>query len=195
MTRQTRRSSIQGTKLDARSVPKPSSSKFRNVKPIKITITPSKKSFAPSINTNIHQDACVNIYFNGELSASRIIRNRSRPDEMVLDYSGRRVDRYLEAPWVIVLPSRTAKGANGKTGQLTGEQRWDRINQMLREEADEWGYQGKWRDHMGDYLVELSGQSVPKILKDVKDSRFGIIDVSINFCCILLALMVADGFY
>jgi hypothetical protein len=154
-------------------------------KPIQIAIDLSQKSFMPSIFTGAKQEyvnvsrfmiqsnwtictivsniidkgnrLCINIFFNGELTHSRIVKQASLApsydSERYQHYSGRRIGTYLEVPWVIVPSSSSAATQNGKSGCGTLESRWNEINQMLLTEAEEWGHYGRSRSVMGEYLV------------------------------------------
>src|SRR3954468_8857058 len=87
---------------------------------------------------------CVNIFFNGELAQSRIVKHSCLHGPTDIDkfqiYSGRRVDTHLEVPWVIAIDG--CEESTEVTSPSSFEARWDQINQLLAVEANEWGKHG-----------------------------------------------------
>jgi hypothetical protein len=159
-----------------------------SAKPIKITVDLSKKSFMKSLYTNNSQDISINIFYNGEFVSSKVIRYHTlgslTPEERSQHFCGRRIDTCLEVPFV-VLPA-TQDGAFTSDQPPEGsefEDRWNKVNQLLLTEADEWERTGKYdifRAPVGEYLEELSKKPVPEDLKNkgIIGNKAGIIDVS-----------------
>lgn len=102
-------------------------------------------------------------------------------DEKCQYYSGRRIDSFIEVPWVVQPQSSIEDDSIlTKGGQsLKLDERWKKINQMLLAEADEWGRYGRFRSPMGEYLEELSKRAAPEFTKSerIGGARAGIIDV------------------
>jgi hypothetical protein len=150
-------------------------------KPIKISVDLSKKSFAPSLFNNQAQEVCINIFYNGELTHSRVVRAAMKEDDKHLIFSGRRVEALLEVPWV-VRPNWQSSDGYSKVTTSGFEDRWNRVNQLLFGEADEWRRYGKHRSPMGEYLEELSKKAIPESVKNLErgaGNKMGIIDVSV----------------
>ena len=112
----------------------------------------------PSLVKDEPSDVCTNVFFNGELSHSRLIRYgtaRSTDGEgRLLQFSGRRVDMFLEVPWV-VLPYPDEE--QNPDVPIFAD-RWNRVNELLGQEADKWGRTGKFdsfRTPTGEYLESL----------------------------------------
>ncbi|KAE9375529.1 hypothetical protein N431DRAFT_463611 [Stipitochalara longipes BDJ] len=158
--------------------------------PIMVHVELSKKSFMKSIITNDHQDICVSIFLNGQFTCSRVVRSRTAisfaAERMVQPFGGRRVDTNLEVPWVILPLTQddTSVSDNVKESSSFAD-RWDKINQLLLQEADQWGWTGKYdifRTPVGGYLAELSKRGVPESMKNsgTAGSKAGIIDVVVS---------------
>lgn len=139
-----------------------------------------------SVHTGTDQDVSVNIFYNGEFVSSsvyshqRVFGQATRKKQ----FCGRRIDTLSEAPWIL-LP-KIQEGILGLGGVAQGssfEGNWNRVNQLLLEEADEWGRTGKYnmfRAPVGEYLEEISKKSVPESMRNqgTKGAAAGIIDVS-----------------
>jgi hypothetical protein len=119
----------------------------------------------------------------GEFTHSRLIRantfsSESGPveNEKIQSYSGRRINTSIEVPWII-----NPRPPNLEAKCLGFDERWNKINQLLLAEADEWGYYGQFRSPMGEYLEELSKRAVPNLKESerLRGSRAGVIDVCI----------------
>lgn len=107
-------------------------------------------------------------------------------NEQIIRFSGRRIARLLEKPWVYVPPGQNpdksirehkrTRGANA--GALP---RWEAISQMLESEA---GRMGGDEDSgypvLGEYLSSLAKLQMPlevEEMQKVGGARFGVIDV------------------
>ncbi|KAE8452742.1 hypothetical protein EG329_013014 [Mollisiaceae sp. DMI_Dod_QoI] len=156
--------------------------------PIKIQAEFSQRSFLRSINTNEQQDICISIFYNGEFVYSRSYRantmRASTAIEKQPNFSGRRVGRQHEVPFIVV-PLAKAPDKSAQIGVITNvETQWNKINELLLAEADEWGRAGKYdmfRSPIGEYLEDLSKLVMPEDMTKSRESgrSIGIIDVVI----------------
>ncbi|MCJ1388544.1 hypothetical protein MMC18_001391 [Xylographa bjoerkii] len=159
-----------------------------------LTVQLSKKSFLPNPYPHMKKlralDIKIDIYFNGELCTSCYVPERMRADSSIAEltqrFGGRRVDRLLERPWIIVPPGQNADGSlrehrRGKGDGTGASQRWKAVSHILKGEAERGG-RNKWGDLsiLGDYLESLAMLEMPKEVEDLQKSggvRYGIIDV------------------
>jgi len=142
---------------------------------------PRKNLEALNKDPGTHQDICINIFYNGELTHSRIVVYKdalgSRGKDRRVDFSGRRIHRLLEVPWAILHVEK-----NAPITDSSFEERWNEVNGMLATEADEWGRAGKtklFRSPMGEYLEAMSKLPMPEGTRkwNERGGRAGIIDV------------------
>lgn len=158
-----------------------------------ITVQLSDASFLQQPNViskkPIELDIKIDIYFNGEVCASAYVPERVRRaismGDLTHRFSGRRIGRLLEQPWIMVSPENSSKTATEdcKSGRDTdnAHERWAAISNKLNEEA-EVGGRNKWGDlsALGDYLASLAKFPMPKEVDDLQkpgELNFGIIDV------------------
>ncbi|RDW81969.1 hypothetical protein BP6252_03081 [Coleophoma cylindrospora] len=182
---QTRASSA---KMTSASLESKLRSTDRRLQPIKLVFELPERAYVPSLVTNKSYDLCINIYYNGQLSASRILKAHCHPSERDLQYSGRRLQTEVELPWAIVLSQQSSSfsgDANGpliKHGQTVAD-RWDQINKLLAEDFNAWKKHDGCRSPMYEYLEELAKVPIPESLKNAgggMDSRMGLIDIAIT---------------
>jgi hypothetical protein len=142
---------------------------------------PRKNLEALNKDPGKHQDICINIFYNGELTHSRILVHKdalgSHGTDGRVDFSGRRIHRDLEVPWAILQVEK-----NAPITDSSFEERWNEVNQMLSTEAEEWGRAGKtklFRSPMGEYLEAMSKLPMPEGARkwNERGGRAGIIDV------------------
>jgi hypothetical protein len=151
--------------------------------PVMVELSLSKNSFMESIITNDAQDICVNVFFNGQFASSRVFRSHTAEQKDQF-FGGRRIDTHLEVPWVILPATNDNTSPLEKSHESSSfEDRWDKVNQLLLQEAHEWGRAGKYkmfRSPVGEYLAELSKKPVPQNMKNgsTVGRQGGIIDVS-----------------
>lgn len=161
---------------------------------ITLTVYLSKESFAPSCGTkskHAPQDVKIDVFFNGEMTASTYIPARYRGEasnmiQLTQHFSGRRVDRMAERPWVIVPPGQNADGSlrtskRNKGAYVRAQERWDRIGKALDEEGEKFG-RNRYGDQsvVGEYLTSLSKLEMPAEVDDLQKGggpKFGVIDV------------------
>ena len=155
-----------------------------------LTVQLSKKSFLRKRKSK-PLDVKIDIYFNGGLCASAYVPERMCSESNVADltqrFAGRRIERLLERPWIIIPPGQTPAGTlrehkRSKKGGYSGAlHRWTAINELLREEAEKEG-RNRWGDLsvLGDYLDSLSRLKMPKEVEDLQKAggpKFGVLDV------------------
>lgn len=161
---------------------------------ITLTVYLSKESFAPSCGTkskHAPQDVKIDVFYNGEMTASTYIPARYRGEasnmiQLTQHFSGRRVDRMAERPWVIVPPGQNADGSlrtskRNKGAYVGAQERWDRIGKALDEEGEKFG-RNRYGDQsvVGEYLTSLSKLEMPAEVDDMQKGggpKFGVIDV------------------
>lgn len=159
-----------------------------------LTVHLSKESFAMSCgNKTKHapQDVKIDVFFNGEMTASTYIPARYRGEannmiQLTQRFSGRRVDRMAECPWVIVPPGQNADGSlrtskRNKGAYVGAQERWHLIGKALEEEGEQFG-RSRYGDQsvVGEYLTSLSKLEMPAEVDDMQKGggpKFGVIDV------------------
>ena len=160
-----------------------------------ITIDLGAKSFLPrpryaatSQGNPMVLDVKIDIFLNGELCTSSFVSERYRNSatqgaKLTQRYSGKRIDRLFEKPWILVPSGQNFDGTlthskRAKRGSTASQQRLAAINNLLRAEAEDLG-----RDScgsltlLGEYLVNLSGIEMPEGLLTAGKAKYGIIDV------------------
>ncbi|MCJ1476453.1 hypothetical protein MMC13_005119 [Lambiella insularis] len=159
-----------------------------------LTVQLSKKSFLPNPYRKVKKvavlDVKIDVYFNGELCASAYVPERYRGEKSIAEltqrFGGRRIERLLERPWVIVPNGQNADGSlrehkRSKGGYAGAQQRWNAVSEMLKVEAEKGG-RNKWGELsvLGDYLESLSKLEMPKEVDELQRPggvKYGIIDV------------------
>lgn len=159
--------------------------------PIKVQLDLDRESFIMSLIDHKHSDLCVNIFYNGQLTHSRVLGYQTvRPsgaDGKQISFSGRRVGCSIEVPFVLLPLSEIHQNSSGNG--LHFQERWNRTNRLLLKEAEKWGRSGKYgmfRSPVGEYLEELSRLCVPDCIKGEKGNHAGIIDVSCPLAAFVL---------
>ncbi len=134
------------------------------------------------------------MYFNGELCASTYVPERFHSDkhgmtEHIVRFSGRRVHRLLEKPWVI-LPrgqcpdERPRPSKQNMASQEGAKERWAAVSKALTIEAGKLG-RGKNGELslLADYLSTLAALAMPSELQEIQKAggpKMGIIDVVVT---------------
>lgn len=158
----------------------------------------SKASFLPTVvqhpKKTIYHDIKIDVYFNGELCASTFVSDRYHGDsyrmtEQIIRFSGRRVHRQLEKPWVLVPPGQSPDGRPrpdkqniGLPGDAKGQ--WASVSKALMMEADKLG-RGRNGELsvLGDYLSTLADLEMPAEVGGMQKAggpKMGIIDVVVT---------------
>ncbi|CZS88087.1 uncharacterized protein RCO7_01056 [Rhynchosporium graminicola] len=159
-------------------------------KPIKLQIDLSTRSFMPSLISNVPEDVCVSVFYNGEFTYSKIFRWSTFSSGQKAEcghptISGRRIGTTIEIPWVIKPMPQNVKLSVIEKHLLTAGATWDKIGQSLLAEADKWGRDGKFdmfRNPVGEYLESLSKLPIPKRAWPLgaKGLSIGVVDVIIG---------------
>ncbi|MCJ1483945.1 hypothetical protein MMC06_004113 [Schaereria dolodes] len=160
-----------------------------------LTISLSNSSFVTKKRSktkgSIVLDVKIDVFFNGELCASTYVPERYRGEvnnfsELTQRFTGRRIARLQERPWVIVPPGQSANGnlkehkrSSGAYGG--GSQRWSALSEILLAEANNSG-RNKYGELsiLGRYLKSLSELEMPPNVKNLQKPdgpKFGVIDV------------------
>lgn len=133
------------------------------------------------------------VYFNGEFCGSSFVPERHRGpaytmNEHIVRFSGRRIARLIEKPWVYVPPGqnpdKSIRDHKRTRGAYAGASpRWEAISQMLEAEA---GSMGGGDDDgypvLGEYLSSLVKLQMPPEVEEMQKvggAKFGVIDVII----------------
>lgn len=158
----------------------------------------SKASFLPTyvhhLNKIVFHDVKIDVFFNGELCASAYVSGRFHGDafettEQIIRFSGRKVHRLLEKPWILVPSGQHADGRSrperhNMESSGDAKQRWVSVSKALMMEADKLEKRGNGElSKLGDYLSALATLEMPtevKAMQIVGDPKIGIIDVVIT---------------
>lgn len=158
----------------------------------------SKASFLPTyvnrLNKTIFHDVKIDVLVNGELCASAYVSGRYHSDaykmtEQIIRFSGRRVHRLLEKPWVLVPSGQCADGRlrpEKKNIGLSGDakHRWASVSRALVMEANRpVRKRNGGLSVLGDYLSSLAALEMPtevEAMQTVGGPKIGIIDVVVT---------------
>ncbi len=136
-------------------------------------------------------DVKIDVYFNGALCGSHYVPRRYSGEaynksEHIVRFTGCRIGRLIEKPWVIVPSGQNPDGSlreyrRGKVAYSGAQPRWNDISDALRAEADKFGHDGRGeRPVIGEYLESLANLSMPKDVEDMQkagSAKFGLLDV------------------
>lgn len=136
----------------------------------------------------------IDIYFNGALCESRFIpgqfyEEKDAMTEKMFHFTGRRIDRMIEKPWIIVPsdqnPDDPKEYRKDEAAYAGAQQRWKDISNALMTEADKNRRNDKGeRPVIGEYLESLARLSMPKEVGDMQKAggtKFGILDTVITW--------------
>ena len=147
-----------------------------------VTISLSKASFFrhydAALQKTITEDIKMDVFLNGELCASTYVSERhctSDPKEFIQRFSGRRIDRLIERPWILKLPSHAADVHSDRA--YSAEERWDEIGKMVELQATRLG--GK-TTILGEYLSHLADMEMPAEMKTMRlyaGLKLAVVDV------------------
>lgn len=108
--------------------------------------------------------------------------------EHIVRFTGRRIGRVIEKPWIIVPSGQKPDGSRRRyrkdeTASAGAQQRWKDISDALMTEADKNGRNEKGeRPISGEYLESLAQLSMPQEVEEMQKAggaKFGIFDVVI----------------
>lgn len=136
-------------------------------------------------------DVKIDVYYNGALCGSHYVPRRYSGEaynmtEHIVRFTGRRIGRLIEKPWIIVPSGQNPNGGlreyrRGKVAYAGAQQRWNDISSSLLAEADKAGRDGQGeRPIIGEYLESLAQLSMPKEVEDMQKAgspKIGIFDV------------------
>lgn len=152
----------------------------------------SKSSFEDkAIHQSEVNDVEIDVYFNGVLCDSHFVPHRYSGEaytmtEKTVRFTGCRIGRLIEKPWVIVPSGQNPSGGlreyrRGKVAYAGAQQRWNDISDAIMAEADKIGHDEKGnRPVLGEYLQSLAQLSMPKEVEDMQKAgspKFGVLDV------------------
>lgn len=116
-------------------------------------------------------------------------RYHGKPNEQIFRFSGRRVDRVLERPWVLLPPGQGPDGfprPRQPSIAMSGgaQNQWTSVSKALLEEASKLprGPHGEL-SFLGDYLSSLASLETPKEVHDMQEvggANIGVIDVVVT---------------
>ena len=165
-------------------------------KPLKVVLKLSDKSFLRPLSggSDMRQDICVNIFFNGEFNTSEIISYSvwsGKGNSQCQYYGGRRIEIRREVPWVIDFTAEHCDESlrHRKDGSVkfSSSQRWQKLADLLRNEAEKWGKDDSgYRNPTADYLEMIAKKPMPSELDTSQDpggARFGVIDIVLTVGC------------
>ena len=110
--------------------------------------------------------------------------------EHIVRFTGRRIGRLVEKPFVIVPSGQNPNGSlrenrHGEMAYAGAQQRWGDLASALIAEADRIGRDEKGeRLVLGEYLESLAQLSMPKEVENMQkagSSKFGVFDVAITW--------------
>ncbi len=133
----------------------------------------------------------IDVYLNGALCGSDYVPRRYSSEnytctEHIVRFTGSRIGRMVEKPWVFVPSGQNPDGSlreppPGKAADAGAQQRWIDISDSLIAEADKIGRNAKGeRPVIGEYLESLAQEPMPKEVEDMQKAgslKFGILDV------------------
>ena len=145
----------------------------------------------PETKRTTFSDVKIDVYFNGELCSSAYVPERYRGEafamsELIVRFSGRRIGRCIEKPWIIVPPGQNPDGTQKEDKRDNGTlisalERWTALSKALNLEAERSG-----RDENGEltvggeYLSSLAELEKPAMVEQMQEEggpSFGIVDV------------------
>lgn len=161
-----------------------------------LTVSLTPDSFLPTPDTRsrrtIFNDVKIDVFFNGQLCGSSFVaeRHHGKAFEMTrhkVRFSGRKIGRLVEKPWVLVPPGQNADATSREHPHPGGEvyagaqPRWAAISEALEAEAkrvgrDEFGVFSL----LGKHLMTLANLGMPPEVEEMQKAggpKFGVIDV------------------
>ena len=133
------------------------------------------------------------VYLNGRFFDSELIRygyatRNSAMTKQVVRFTGYRIGRVTEKPWIIVPSGQNPDGTPAQyhdRGSDTPGRRWHAISKALLFAADRAGRnRGGERSALGEYLESLASLPMPPEVAGVSkpgSAKFGVVDVVISW--------------
>jgi hypothetical protein len=146
---------------------------------------------AVEASVRVRKDLKIDVFFNGELADCILVPERGGRDseKLKLLFTGRRTDRQVERPWVVVPHLQEPDGsirdsAKSKSKTVTPQEQWDQVAMALLIQADKRGRdKSGHRPPTGRYLAAVSQLEVPMELNDLQkhgNRKMGVIDVVVT---------------
>ena len=140
-------------------------------------------------------DVKIDVYFNGSLCGSHHVPKRYAGEahamtEHIVRFTGHRIGRLIEKPWVIVPSGQNPDGGlrdsrRGKVAYAGAQQRWKDVSDSLLAEADRIGRDGSGhRPALGEYLETLAELPMPTEVEDMQKAggpKFGVLDAVVTW--------------
>ena len=160
-------------------------------KALSLNITLNKDCFLSRPTSLLDEPSVLNVkidvFLNGELCMSTYTQLRKQKDcpkvGLKERFSGRRVARLFERPWILVPPGRNIDGSPTaidptEEASIGASQRWKAINDQLHFVAegldkDKYGR----RTELASYLLSLANVGMPKDFPVPACRKFGVMDV------------------
>jgi len=137
-------------------------------------------------------DIKLDVFFNGQFCASDYIPRRYCGDtkygmtEHIIRFTGQRLGRIVEKPWVLVPPDQGPDGIKrSATNNVDATQRWEMVSNALLDEAETAGRnENGERSIIGEYLESLASLPMPQEADSMQQdghANFGVIDIVITY--------------
>lgn len=132
-------------------------------------------------------DVKIDVYYNGELCTSTFVPGSARagigPAGIVQRFRGRRTNRFVERPFVVVPAGQNSDGSARRQKPLEGgaAKRWNDVATLLRAEAAKLpGRASGELSVLGDYLMCVAATPMPVEVATIQqpgEAIYGVIDV------------------
>jgi hypothetical protein len=162
-----------------------------------LVVTLTSKTFLRSFdNKEAKQDVKIDVFFNGDFVESTTVpsrwsgdRSKAGQGNMIQLISGKRIQRLVERPWVIVPSLQNPDGSlrsvkHTKVVRAGPHERWEQIGAALLKEAEAQGF-NSYGDctPLGSYLASLSKLEMPNTVQNLQKPgglKFGVVDVIVS---------------
>lgn len=161
-----------------------------------LTVSLSKASFLRTYDRRLEkyttQDVKIDVFYNGELCASTYVPERFRgyassQTELIQRFSGRKIARLAQRPWILISPGKDDVGFlktnRRSTDGASAKERWEALSSALRVESEQWGQNSSGElPVIGEYLASLAKLEMPTEVEGLQRSggpNFGVLDVVI----------------
>ncbi|KAH0551046.1 hypothetical protein GP486_007601 [Trichoglossum hirsutum] len=178
--------------------PEPVAAASTRIAPLPLTLTvtlhpPGQRLGADDPRKKAYpQDIKVDVFLNGEFTASRVIPVRHRDagwSKVSEVFSGRRIALKRERVWVLVPPGQNADGTLREPKRVknvahSAAERWAEIGRALQEESGRWGQGKSGESCVKEYLQHLATTvKLPKGLEHIQKpdgQKFSTMDVVVS---------------
>ncbi|KAL2042074.1 hypothetical protein N7G274_005262 [Stereocaulon virgatum] len=161
-----------------------------------VFLSPSSFIRTKQDNVSVTNDVKIDVYFNGHFCESELIPKRfNKPtydmSEHIVRFTGQRIGRLIEKPWIIIPPGQNPNGSPrycyglGKGAFAGARPRWRTLADALMVEADMAGRKPSGeRSVLGEYLESLASLTMPfevESMQKAGNAKFGVLDVVITW--------------